>query len=68
LALGPEYSLGEPSADFTRAFSDTRRISTLSSKLRVKLDTHWRGGLQPGVNLDNTTPLLDLLDTPNAAS
>lgn len=35
---------------------------------RVKLKTHGRGGLQPGVDLDNTVALLDLMETPHAAS
>jgi hypothetical protein len=35
---------------------------------RVRLKTHGRGGLQPGVNLDNTAALLDLMDSPNEAS
>ena len=34
----------------------------------VTLKTHGRGGLRPGVDLDNTAALLDLMETPNAAS
>jgi len=37
-------------------------------KSDVKLKTHGSGGLQPGVDLDNTSALLDLMDAPNAAS
>jgi hypothetical protein len=34
---------------------------------RVQLKTHGRGGLQPGVDLDHTAQLLDLMDSPNEA-
>ena len=44
------------------------RRSQRAPKRRVKLKAHGRGGLQPGVDLDNTTALLDLMDTPNAAT
>lgn len=37
-------------------------------KRPVKLKTHGHGGLQPGVDLNNTVALLDLMDTPDAAS
>jgi hypothetical protein len=39
-----------------------------ASKRHLKLKTHGHGGLQPGVDLDNTAALLDLMDAPNAAS
>jgi hypothetical protein len=38
------------------------------AKQHVKLKTHGQGGLQPGIDLDNTAALLDLMDSPNAAS
>ena len=37
-------------------------------KSDVTLKTHGSGGLQPGVDLDNTAALLDLMDAPKAAS
>lgn len=37
-------------------------------KQRVKLKVHGRGGLQPGVDLDNTAAMLDLMDATDAAS
>ncbi len=37
-------------------------------KSAVKLKTHGSGGLQPGVDLNDTAALLDLMDAPHAAS
>lgn len=37
-------------------------------KGRVKLPVHGDGGLQPGVDLDNTAALWDLMDASHAAS
>jgi hypothetical protein len=37
-------------------------------KKRVKLKSHGIGGLQPGINLDNTAALLDLMESSDAAS
>jgi hypothetical protein len=34
----------------------------------VKLKSHGSGGLQPGVDLNNTAALLDLMDSSDAAS
>lgn len=59
-------SLSSVIEDALQSALSRRRQS--APKQRVKLKTHGSGGLQPGVDLNNSAELLDLLESPNGAS
>jgi hypothetical protein len=59
-------SLAEIVEDALRQAIASRRPN--GQKSTVKLKTHGSGGLQPGVDLNNTAALLDLMDAPHATS
>jgi hypothetical protein len=59
-ALEADTTLTEIFADALRESLDKRRRKTV--KKDFKLITYGKGGVQPGVDLDDTSALLDLMD------
>jgi hypothetical protein len=53
-------SLAKYTADATRVALDKRRRRVL--RREFKIVASGKGGLMPGVNLDNTSALLDIMD------
>jgi hypothetical protein len=53
---------------FSRRKTSSRRKTNLEGRERIKLPTHGAGGLQPGIDLDNTAALWDLMDGSHAAT